>query len=163
MTITVLLLKIFVLIAGYFLLMGILTSLLASMGGILKGKVFLALLTGIYIYLYSFWGAYYTAIIDAYSGVYKSSWWILILCILSGSLWIKMINRELVKERQYMNVSASTLSIEGIAAANKLSIVVISLSLSFFILVSLGIFYFSSLNYDRIFFTLPSYFAKLFI
>lgn len=168
MTFLILLVKVFIFSSVYFFMIGILNAVLSSLSSAFRSPNILSLfysivITVIYIYLYSLWGAFYVAIVETYSAIYLSKWWLVFLCIASSLLWIKIINKQLQEERMKMLITANSNNIEDRMKAHTQSSTVIAFSLSIFILLSFLIFLFTRTWQNKFFFNIPEYFARLFI
>lgn len=153
---------------AYFLIIGILTVLFANLGRLFTFQKYVALIYSIitslvYIYLYSFWGAYLKSITDVYSEIYHRKWMLIILCVLSIFPWLKFISKQLQEEKAKMEPSSGFFSYNSAHEVYAQSITVIALSMNVFILISYLVFLFTTNFHNIIFFNLPDLLSRLFI
>ena len=142
MNLLFLLLKIFVLGLPYIFLIGIINMVLVIASRPFANNKALSLpysifVTGIYIYLYSLWGAFLRAVVLIYSSDYNK-WILIILCIIEIGISITFITRQMNEEKEKMNDAR----LEAVYSADSdfkdafgKSITVICLSLDSFIFI----------------------------
>ena len=106
-TLSVLLAKVFLFGIFYFLLTGLVNVILANLSRlflILRGFILIysIIVTLIYVYIYSFWGAYLKSIVVTYSEIYDKKWLLIVLCFISIYPWLKFTNPQLKEARREM-------------------------------------------------------------
>jgi len=102
-TFLILLAKVFLFGIPYMLLIGLVNVILGNLGRIfarhkILGFVYSLIFTVIFIYLYSFGGAFLKSIIVTYSQIYSRKWLLVVLCFISIYPYYKYTHAELYKE-----------------------------------------------------------------
>lgn len=121
------------------------------------------IVTIIFVYCFSFFGAIYHAIIDFYSGTRIPSWLLWVLCIISANTYYQETKKQAIHETikiQYPFLSKE-LFMNGRDAYMQ-EIVVTSLSMSMFIPISFVVFIFLGSFYNDMYFGLPRFLVGLF-
>lgn len=163
----IMLAKIFVFGIGYFLIIGFLTVILANLGRLFTFQKYVALaysilMSIIYIFLYSFWGAYLKSLTDVYSEMYRK-WILIILCLISIFPWLRFISHQVQEERAKMNSEVGLFLNTAENDTYSQSITVIALSMNYFILISYLVFLFTTNLNNALYFNLPDIFSRFFI
>jgi hypothetical protein len=148
----------------YFFLMGLAHVIFGTLGRLFSGQNLLQLfysivVTLVYIYIYSFWGAYLKSIIVTYSDIYKEKWLLIFLCSISILPWIKFTIKQLNEEQSKMNKLALISGEEAFLQ----SITVVSFSMVIALPISFIIFLFTDTLHNTLFFEVPKYLSKLFL
>lgn len=169
-TLILLLAKVFIFGIPCFLLIGFVNVILTNLSKLFSIQKCLALfysiiVTIVFIYIYSFWGAYLNSIVEIYSEIYDEKWLLIILCFLSIFPWLKFVNKQLKEERMKMNKMTSYSFFPNTSNHEDYmqSITVIAFSMSIFLPVSFIVFLFTDTLHNTLFFSLPHYFSGLLI
>lgn len=168
--ILILLVKIFVLSLPYFLLLGIANVILMNVGRLFSVQRYLALfysilVTIVFIYLYSLWGAYFSSLVSVYSEINGYKWFLMILCASSILTWLRFVNKQLKEENLQMNSMADPLTLESYSGQRiyMKSLTIVALSMVIALPVSFVVFLFTDTLQEAVFFGIPEYFAKLWL
>jgi hypothetical protein len=146
----------------FFLFLMLINLVFAELGKLFTFQKHVALaysiiISIIYAYLYSFWGAYLKSITDIYIKINYPKWLLILICICSALPWMKYGGQQSLEEKAKINPNES--KEENFAQ----SITVIALAVNYFIIISYIIFLFTSNLHNILFFNLPDYLAKLFV
>jgi hypothetical protein len=151
----------------YFLFIGLATAIFGNLGRLFSGQKVLQLfysiiVTFVYIYLYSFWGAYLKSIVISYSEIYNKKWLLVLLCTLSIPIWIVHINKQLQEEKSKMNKLVLMLGVSNKEVFLQ-SITVTAFNNVIYLPISFIIFQFTDTIHNTLFFEVPKYLSMLFL
>jgi hypothetical protein len=161
--------KVFLFGIPYFFLVGFVHLIFGNLGRLFYKQNFLArfysiLVSVIYIYIYSFWGAYLKATIVTYSNIYNK-WVLIIICFIAILSWMKPIKIQLKKETAKLNSIASSSQLAfGMSQREYVqSLMVIAFSMITVLPVSFIIFLFTDTIHETLFFEVPQFLSRFFI
>ena len=149
------------------LVIGVLNVIIVNLGRLLSSRTILAFLylvfaSFVFVYAYSFWGAYLRAIVFTYSEIYQKDWLIIILCIVSLLMWAKYTVNQINEERNKLRIEKATSENPFIETFPQ-TLTVIALKISMITPISFIFFMFTDDLYNSLYKSLPEFLSGIFL